>query len=485
MISKDYLKIDPRDNVAIALRETETIPIGHKIALKTIKNGMEVIKYGYPIGIATQNIAEGQIVHSHNLRTNLVIKQDYVYRPKHILLPEMSGSSKTFNGYLRSDGRVGVRNEIWVVPTVGCCNNVVEKLCHQATNFFKGRRIDGIFPFSHPYGCSQLGDDLITTQKFLGGLAQHPNAGGVCIVGLGCENNNIQVFKEKLAANSDDRRIKFLNLQDVEKEEFQVGLSLLEELINYAEQFERQSLPISKLVLGLKCGSSDAFSGITANPLVGELSDYINSLGGSAILTEVPEMFGAETILMDRAINKDVFKKIVFLINRFKKYFIKYGQPIHDNPSPGNVTGGITTLEEKSLGCIYKGGKASIVDVLEYGQLLSVNGLNLLNGPGNDIVAITNLIVSGAQIILFTTGRGTPLGGPVPTIKISSNTELADKKEHWIDFDAGRLLQGRSLQELTDELLNYVIKVASGEVLTKNEKNNYRQIAIFKDGVIL
>ncbi len=454
--------INKLDNVEINLSD------GHKYALCDIKKGENVIKYGNPIGHATADIKKGEHVHSHNVKTNLSGNISYKYEPEFYDIPTTS-TDKTFWGYLREDGSVGIRNDIWIVNTVGCINKVAEQIASKT----------GAFHFPHPFGCSQLGDDQELTQKILKGMVNHPNAGGVLVLGLGCENNNIEVFK-KVLGNYNPKRVKFLNAQDVEDDVLE-GVKLVEQLKEYASKFKRQPIHVSKLKLGLKCGGSDGYSGITANPLVGRLSDKLISMGGSCVLTEVPEMFGAEHLLMKRAENKEVFDKTVSLINDFKDYYTRHNQVIYENPSPGNKKGGITTLEEKSLGCIQKGGLSKVVDVLNYGDVLSKNGLSLLNGPGNDIVAITNLMACGVHIILFTTGRGTPVGAPVPTVKISTNINLADRKKEWIDFDASPVLDGNPL---TDELFEYILEVASGKE-TKNEVHGYREISIFKDGVTL
>jgi altronate hydrolase len=361
-------------------------------------------------------------------------------------------------------------------------NKTAEVLAREASTKYAGKT-DGIFAYTHPYGCSQMGEDEQNTQKILAGLVNHPNAAGVLVLGLGCENNNIPEFK-KVLGQIDEERVRFLVSQDVE-DEIEEGLKLIGELVEYAHWFKRQKCPSSKLVVGLKCGGSDAFSGITANPLVGAFSDILTLQGGISILTEVPEMFGAETLLMNRCVNREVFNKTVALINNFKEYYIKHGQVIYENPSPGNKKGGISTLEEKSLGCTQKGGTGSLTDVLDYGEPATMPGLNLLKGPGNDIVASTALTASGAHMILFTTGRGTPLGAPVPTVKISTNTDLYRRKSGWIDYNAGSLIEGAKMGELKEEFWQYVMAIASGEILTKNEINGYREIAIFKDGVTL
>ena len=456
------MQIHPIDNVEVNIEN------GHKFALSDIRKGESVIKYGFPIGVATEDIKKGDHVHTHNVKTGLGELLTYTYAP-HFNDPAKETEIPTFMGYRRPDGKVGIRNDIWIINTVGCVNKIAERLS----------ALTGALSFPHPFGCSQLGDDHKTTQLILKGLVEHPNAGGVLVLGLGCENNNIAQFREVLGA-VDERRVKFLNTQDV-SDEIAEGVKLIEELKAYAATFTRQPVPVSKLKVGLKCGGSDGFSGITANPLIGQFSDRLIAAGGSTVLTEVPEMFGAETILMDRCVDEGIFNKTVRLINDFKDYYTRHNQVIYENPSPGNKAGGITTLEEKSLGCTQKGGSAQVVDVLTYGDKLSKNGLNLLNGPGNDMVAVTNLVAAGCHIVLFSTGRGTPLGGPVPTIKIATNSALAEKKPEWIDFNAGPMLEGK---DLADELFAYVTAVANGEE-TNNEKHGYREISIFKEGVVL
>ena len=454
--------INRLDNVDINLQD------GHKYALRDIKAGENIIKYGTPIGHATCDIKAGEHVHTHNVKTNLSGNLEYKYEPVFYDIPG-EDQNRTFMGYVRENGDVGIRNEIWIVNTVGCVNKVSQRLSE----------LTGARYFPHPFGCSQLGDDQTLTQLILRGMVNHPNAAGVLVLGLGCENNNIEVFKKVLGDYNPDR-VKFLNTQDAD-DDIAAGVAIIEELKAYAAKFERQPVPVSKLRLGLKCGGSDGYSGITANPLVGRLSDKVIAMGGSCVLTEVPEMFGAEHLLMQRCESKEVFDKTVKLINDFKDYYQRHNQVIYENPSPGNKKGGITTLEEKSLGCVQKGGLSKVVDVLDYGDTLTKNGLSLLNGPGNDIVAITNLMAAGVHIILFTTGRGTPVGAPVPTVKIATNRSLAERKQNWIDFDASPTLEGNPL---TDELFEYIVSVAEGKE-TRNEEHDYREISIFKDGVTL
>lgn len=493
---KTTFKINPQDNVVVALQslkagdtfqmEDKTVTVrtdvtaGHKIAVCDIAQGECIVKYGFPIGTAACDIAAGEWIHTHNTKTRLGDLLEYTYEPN--FKPLASVTPKTFMGYPRKNGKAGIRNEVWIIPTVGCVNAIAKQI-EDASQEFLTPELDGIFSYSHPYGCSQLSQDMLNTQLALAGLVNHPNAGAVLVLGLGCENNNIDEFK-KVLGDYDPERVKFLNCQEHEDE---VGDAVEEvkKLCKYAAQFKREPCSVEHLTIGLKCGGSDGFSGITANPLVGALSDLLIAQGGTAILTEVPEMFGAETILMNRARDEAVFCKTVDLINNFKKYFISYHQEIDSNPSPGNKEGGITTLEDKSLGCVQKGGTAPVNDVLSYGHPVCEKGLNLLQGPGNDLVAATALAISGAHLVLFTTGRGTPFGCPVPTVKISSNTDLATRKARWIDFDAGRLLSGEDLPGLAQEFFDYVIDVASGRKTAKSESFDKRDLAIFKDGVTL
>lgn len=454
--------INKLDNVEVNLDN------GHKYALCDISCGEDIIKYGNPIGHATSDIKRGEHVHTHNMKTSLSDTLEYTYNP--VLSDiEISKSNRTFLGYVRENGEVGIRNDIWIINTVGCVNKVAQRLA----------ALTGAIAFPHPYGCSQLGGDHGITVKTLCGLVNHPNAAGVLVLGLGCENNNIDSFKEALGEYNPSR-VKFLNCQD-SSDEISEGVRLIEELKTYRDKFRREPINISRLTVGLKCGGSDGYSGITANPIVGRFSDGLISMGGSTVLTEVPEMFGAEHLLMKRCISREVFDKTVSLINNFKEYFKRHGQPVYENPSPGNKAGGITTLEEKSLGCVQKGGRSNVVDVIDYGERVKKNGLSLLCGPGNDMVAVTNLTAAGAHLILFTTGRGTPLGAPVPTVKISTNETLAKKKTGWIDFDASPVLSDVSLDE---KFFDYIIDVASGKE-TQNEVLGFREIAIFKDGVTL
>ena len=498
----NFLKIHPQDNVVVCLEpmakgqtlnlsENESIviaqdvPAGHKVAIKDIKNGENIIKYGYAIGHSTEDITKGMWVHTHDVKTNLEGILEYKYEPDKDYLEKrksMVGSKKaSFKGFVRANGKVGIRNEVWIIPTVGCVNNIATKLAEKAGAYVKGS-IDEVVAFTHNYGCSQTGDDQEHTRTILSDLINHPNAGGVLVLGLGCENSNIDVLKPYIG-EVDDKRVKFLVCQESD-DEMQDGLNLLKEIIEEASSDVREEVDASKLIIGLKCGGSDGFSGITANPLVGRISDRIIECGGTSILTEVPEMFGAETILMNRCVSEEKFNDTVNMINGFKDYFTKQGEPIYENPSPGNKAGGITTLEDKSLGCTQKSGDFPVMNVLEYGERTDVTGLNLLCAPGNDLCAATALASSGAQIVLFTTGRGTPFACPVPTMKIASNNTIAEKKNNWIDFRAGQILEGRSFEELTDELFEKILRTASGEKL-KSEEAGFHDMAIWKRGVTL
>ena len=486
-----FIRINQKDNVGVALEAlkkgeeclgvtlAEDIPAGHKFALTEIPQGADIIKYAFPIGHATSPIGPGMWVHTHNVKTNLSGVLEYAYHPKPCALPRDREAS--FMGYRREDGQVGIRNEVWIVNTVGCVNGTAKRLEQLAQNAY-GDRVDGIHCFVHPYGCSQLGADHENTQKLLAAMVAHPNAGAVLVLSLGCENNNLNVFKP-LLGNYNPDRVKFLVTQEAE-DEIEAGMKLLDELTRYASGFKREKISAEELVIGLKCGGSDGLSGITANPLLGSVSDLIARCGGTSLLTEVPEMFGAETILMDRCRDEATFEKAVGLINGFKDYFIRHGQEVYENPSPGNKAGGITTLEDKSLGCTQKGGTGEVQDVLQYCEHVHRKGLNLVYGPGNDLCAITALMAAGAHLVLFTTGRGTPVGAPIPTVKVATNTPLSEKKKNWIDFNAGILVQGSTMEETTEAFFRKILAVASGEK-TRSEENGYREIAIFKDGVTL
>lgn len=490
-----FIKIHPEDKVAVALKLlsagdvldvegsvitlSEDIPRGHKFALCPIAAGDSVIKYGCPIGIAKEEILPGAWVHIHNMKTGLGDVLSYTYEPDFSPLP--AREDRTFQGYRRPDGSAGVRNELWIIPTVGCVNNIASAIEKKA-QIFKTGTIDAIAAFPHPYGCSQMGDDQEHTRQILADLIRHPNAGGVLVLGLGCENSNIDVLKNYIGSY-DENRVKFLVCQESE-DEIRDALKLLEELAAYAGQFHREPISCSELIIGMKCGGSDGLSGITANPTVGRFSDLLVSSGGTTILTEVPEMFGAETILMNRCENEVLFEQTVALINDFKEYFTSHNQTIYENPSPGNKKGGISTLEDKSMGCTQKSGSAPVCGVLAYGEPVRQKGLNLLSAPGNDLVASTALAASGAHIVLFTTGRGTPFASPVPTVKISSNTPLFEHKKNWIDFNCGTLTEGESPEVLGEKLFDYVIAVASGQKV-KAEEAGFHDMAIFKQGVTL
>lgn len=495
----DAIRVHPDDGVAVAVRPlaageavtvdgerlelAEAVPAGHKLALRAHEAGEPITKYGFAIGRATTAIARGAWVHAHNLRTALEGTLEYAYRPE-AADRAIPATLPTFAGYRRANGAVGTRNEVWVVNTVGCVNFAADAIARASHERFRDV-IDGVHAFGHPFGCSQLGDDLRHTQRVLAGLMRHPNAGGVLVLGLGCENNQMDQLLAMAGDDVDRARLRYFNTQDVldEREE---GLETVAELVARMRDDRRTEEPVSSLVLGHKCGGSDGFSGITANPLVGRIADRLTGFGGGVLLTEVPEMFGAEQVLMNRATSEPVFRDLVRMINDFKAYFLRHDQPVYENPSPGNKAGGLTTLEEKSLGAIQKGGRAPVTRVLRYGERAHPGGLSLLEAPGNDGVSSTAMTASGATMLLFTTGRGTPLGFPVPTLKISSNSDIAQRKPHWIDFDAGRLLSGAwSMEQLADELFALVLEVASGRVRTNNETNGNREIAIWKSGVTL
>jgi len=486
------IQIHPSDNVAVALHPIskgtvfsgitalEDIPQGHKMALQLIGKGETVVKYGFPIGHATSDIAPGSWVHTHNTATNLSGEMEYVYQPD--IRHPAQVPARTFRGYRRKDGKVGIRNELWIIPTVGCVNDVAKALVQENQDLVSGT-VEGLYAFPHPFGCSQTGADHAQTRKLLAALTRHPNAAGVLVLGLGCENLTQEQFMEELGPY-DPERVKFLVCQQV-ADELETGRELLQQLAAFAGTFQREDISASELIVGMKCGGSDGLSGITANPVVGRFSDMLVAQGGSTVLTEVPEMFGAEGFLMNRCINKTVFQKAVDMINGFKAYFIRHNEVVYDNPSPGNKAGGITTLEDKSCGCVQKGGTAPIMDVIGYGDEVTAKGLHMLYGPGNDLVSATALTAAGAHLILFTTGRGTPFGAPAPTMKLATNTPLAVKKSNWIDFNAGTVADGtRTLDESAQDLMDMVLEVASGK-LTKTEEKGFREISIFKDGVVL
>jgi altronate hydrolase len=488
------LKIHSRDDVATLLEAAGVgdaitaggdslvaradIPKGHKIALRDLAAGEEVVKFGFPIGRATAPIRAGDHVHSHNLATGLSGTLDYRWDPHAEPRPTAS-DTRTFLGYVREDGRVGTRNEIWILPSVGCVGRTAERIAAEADGRHPG--VDGVHAFAHPYGCSQLGDDLGATRRMLAALAAHPNAGGVLLIGLGCESNQIGRLLEELPEGQ-RARIRTLIAQN-SADEFEEGLAAVADLAAEATKTKRQPVGLDKLVLGVKCGGSDGFSGLTANPLVGRMSDRVTGAGGSAIVTEIPEIFGAEQMLMDRAESRSVFDGVVGVVNDFKNYFLSHGEPVSENPSPGNIAGGITTLEEKSLGAVQKAGHATLSDVKRYGERIDRTGLTLLEAPGNDAVSSTALAAAGATVILFTTGRGTPLGFPVPTVKIASNSELARRKPGWIDFDAGQVLS-EGFEAAEEALLDRIVAIASGAE-TAAERNGEREIAFWKRGVTL
>lgn len=493
-----FIKINPVDTVVVCLKnyqkgeeiniDNKTItvlqdtPVGHKILINDTPAGTDIIKYGYPIGHAKEDLKAGQWVNENNLKTNLSGTLTYEYKPVDEEL-NIANENLTFNGYVRKNGEVGIRNEVWIVPTVGCVNGIAERLTGMLEKETNLEGIDAVHAWHHNYGCSQLSEDHENTRKVLRDIVLHPNAGAVLILSLGCENNQPDQF-ETLLGDYDKDRIKFLIVQKVQGDEVEEGMKILRSLYNIAKNDKRTVCPLNELRVGLKCGGSDGLSGITANPLVGEFSDFLVAQGGTSILTEVPEMFGAETILMNRCKNEDLFNQTVKLVNDFKEYFLSHGEPVGENPSPGNKAGGISTLEDKALGCTQKCGRAPVSGVLNYGDRLQTKGLNLLSAPGNDLVASTALAAAGCQIVLFTTGRGTPFGTFIPTMKISTNSNLFKNKQNWIDFNAGELVDGTDMKTLVRKFTEKIIAVANGEK-TRNEENGYREISIFKNGVTL
>ena len=498
MEKASFIKINPADSVVVCLRPfnkgeqinvdgkditlAQDTPAGHKVLINDAAKGENIIKYGYPIGHAMDNLKAGEWVNENNLKTNLSGTLTYEYKPVDEKL-DIANDNLTFNGYVRKNGEVGIRNEVWIVPTVGCVNGIAERLAATLEAETRLEGIDAVHAWHHNYGCSQLSEDHENTRKVLRDIVLHPNAGAVLILSLGCENNQPEEF-EKLLGDYDRERIKILVAQKVQGNEVEEGMKILRSLYDIAKNDKRTACPLSELRIGLKCGGSDGFSGITANPLVGEFSDYIVAQGGTSILTEVPEMFGAETILMNRCENEALFNQTVKLVNDFKEYFLSHGEPVGENPSPGNKAGGISTLEDKALGCTQKCGRAPVSGVLSYGDRLQTKGLNLLSAPGNDLVASTALAAAGCQIVLFTTGRGTPFGTFIPTMKVSTNSDLFRNKPNWIDFNAGELVDGTDMKTLLRKFVNKIIAVANGEQ-TCNEKNGYREISIFKNGVTL
>ena len=493
-----FLKINPADSVVVCLRamkagETVTdgdkeikllqdTPAGHKVLLTDKKEGENIIKYGYPIGHAAKDLKAGEWVNENNLKTNLAGTLEYTYNPVDEKL-NIPVENRTFKGYVRKNGDVGIRNEIWIVPTVGCVNGIAEQLAKRLETETRLDGIDAVHAWHHNYGCSQLSEDHEATRKILRAIVLHPNAGAVLVLSLGCENNQPDDFMAMLG-DYDKERIQLVVTQKVEGDEVEYCMDILRKMYGICKEDKRVDVPVSKLRVGLKCGGSDGFSGITANPLEGEFSDWLVAQGGTSILTEVPEMFGAETILMNRCENRQLFEQTVSLINNFKNYFLSHGEPVGENPSPGNKAGGISTLEDKALGCTQKCGRAPVSGVLEYGDRLQTPGLNLLSAPGNDLVAATALASAGCHLILFSTGRGTPFGTFVPTMKISTNSDLYNRKKNWIDFNAGQLVDGKTMKELVPEFIDKILAVASGEP-ARNEVNGYSEISIFKNGVTL
>lgn len=496
------IKLYPQDTVALATSELkkgqtvtvdgetitllDDIPNAHKIALKDFETGEAVRKYDNIIGYASKPIKKGEWIHSHNEVTGLGKSKEYTYdfNPISIFPGE---SDKTFMGYDRADGGAGIRNHLAIISTVFCANGPLRKLARMAEAKYPAtENFDGIIAFDQEFGCSQTGKDLVTTCKIIAGIAKNANFGGVLLVSNGCEMAIPSVL-EQYMGDYDKKRIRTLTLQEVE-DEFTAGMELIDEIMEEMKDDKRTPININRLHIAMNCGGSDGYSGITANTLLGTLCDTLVKEGAIMNMTEVPEMMGAEHILMNRAADKSIFDDIVKMMYDYDAYFARYGEKAADNPTQGNKAGGLTTLEEKSLGCIQKGGHCAVMEVLEYGERATKNGFVLVSGPGNDLAGVSGQIAAGAVLTIFTTGRGTPCGFAGPTFRLASNTALATRKSNWIDYDAGRLLTAKTPEEveaLNKELYDAIMATVNGQYRTRTEENGYYILGALKDGVTL
>lgn len=480
------LRLHPKDNVALALRPLpsgarvsvegislftrDPIPYGHKVALVSIPKGGRIIKYGYPIGRAVRSISPGEHVHVHNTESGRAHGDTArpVIREESSLIPRFP--QDTFLGFRRQDGRVGVRNHVLVMASVHCVNGGVERI---------GREVPGVVALPHIYGCSQLGEDLAQTRRVLEGYVSHPNVGATLIVGLGCE----ALPTRELVDGLRDRgyRVELLLLQEIggSRAAVRKGKELAAELLGEVGKLRPEPVPLSELVVGVECGGSDAWSGVTANPAVGAIADALVAHGGTVILSEVTEFIGAEHILAARAISPEVGKAILRAVARREGVAVEMGVDLRGaQPSPGNMEGGLTTIEEKSLGAIVKGGTTPVREFLGYGERPSARGLVVMDTSGNDLESVTGMVAGGAQVVLFTTGRGTPVGNPiVPVIKISSNTPLYERMRDDLDFDAGSILRGEPPTSVAARLAALLLEVAGGRP-TQAEVWGHREFAI-------
>jgi len=452
----------------------DDVPRSHKLAVRAVPAGSPVHKYGQSIGLATVDIAAGDHVHVHNLGMDRA-ERAYEFGTQRTVLPAPVGPERTFLGYHRANGRVGTRNYVGVLTSVNCSASTAKMIAEQ----FRGMaldafgHVDGVVALTHQSGCGLVpgSDGANTLLRTLRGYAQHPNFGGVLVLGLGCEMVPVQSLVDGLDLPS-DTLVQTLTIQDTGgvRATVRAGVDRIKEMLPVLEARRRAPAPISALVLGLNCGGSDGYSGITANPALGYASDRIVAAGGTSILGETPEVFGAEHLLTRRAVSEPVGRKLLDRIDWWQGYAAAGGGTLDNNPSPGNKAGGLTTILEKSLGAVAKAGQADLAAVYEYAEPVTEHGLVFMDTPGYDPVSVTGIVAGGATVVCFTTGRGSVFGcRPTPSIKLATNTEMYERMSDDMDINCGRIVDGTAtLTDVGDEIFERIIAVASGE-LTASE----------------
>ena len=467
-----------------SLRLAEPVRLGHKLAVRAIREGERVKKYGQTIGFATRDIAPGQWIHSHNLTAGR-FEREYEYATE-IPPPPAPIEGRTFQGYRRAGGKAGTRNYIAVISSVNCSASVSKYISQRFDNSLLAKfpNVDGLLPLTHKGGCGlqYAGEDHQQLTRVLSGFATHPNVGAYLLVGLGCETGTLQylvqhgglaegVVQLNTKANGAARPPVVLSMQDCggTNKTVEAGIAAIAEMLPRVNGVRREPIPASELILGCECGGSDGNSGVTANPALGAASDLLVAAGGTSILSETPEIYGAEHLLVRRARTRAIGEKLIDRIRWWEEYTAKFGVEIDNNPSPGNKEGGLTTIYEKSLGAVAKGGSTALCGVYRYAEPVTAQGFVIMDTPGYDPASITGMVAGGANVVCFTTGRGSCFGcKPVPSIKIATNTPMYEQMIDDMDINAGVILEGASVADVGRQIFEFILEVAGGK-RTKSE----------------
>jgi altronate hydrolase len=476
--------LSPGQRIELAGREVtvlEPIPAGHKVALAAVAEGENVLRYGQRIGRARVPIEPGRHVHMHNLAYE-ELAFDYEFPSGEIEFPALPAAVPRFLGYAREDGRAGTRNYIAVGAASNCAAHTAELIARSYENDRLPPNVDGVVAFPHGEGCAHsIGPDTRQLQRTIAGVLDHPNVASALILGLGCEVNQISHYLG-------GPRLKGLTLQESGGTRATVDAARreIDRFIEEAAACQRTEIPASKIVLGLNCGGSDSFSGITANPALGVASDILASYGGSAVLAETTEIFGAEHLLVRRARNRQVAERLLARIADYRTYLNRFGGSFDDNPAPGNKEGGLSNILEKSLGAVAKGGTSPLMEVVDYAERVTTPGLVFMNTPGYDPVSLAGLAAGGANVIAFTTGRGSAIGfATIPVIKIATNSATYRRMRDNMEVNAGAIVDGeRSIGEVGREIFEMVLRVASGE-RTASERLGHREFVPWRIGPVL